>query len=136
MVYISKTYSLRKGKDSKKLKAKAWKLMSLWVRNRGAKDGVNRCFTCGQYIPVKELDAGHYIHRDSLDYHPLNIQPQCTRCNRFLHGNSGVFAHNLIVTYGLTAYNELEALRFREDYFGIRRLEEIIEDLTNKIKGL
>jgi len=131
---ISKIYSLRKYKDSKKLHQKAWKLMSLFIRNRGAKDGANRCFTCGKWENIKDLDCGHYIHRDSLDFNEVNLQSQCTKCNRFLHGNSGVFAHNLIMTYGLQVYKELEGLRFREHYFSIKELEEIILKYDN-VKG-
>jgi len=33
------------------------------------------------------------------------------------------------MTYGLQAYKELEGLRFREHYFSIKELEDIIEKL-------
>jgi hypothetical protein len=136
MKNLSKTYSLRKLKDSKKLKEKAWKLKSQLVRLEGSKDGVNRCFTCGAIILVKEANAGHYIHKDALDFHPINIQCQCVRCNKWLSGNLGVYAHNLIEKYGLEEYKKLESLRFREHHFTIKELEEIIDDLKQKLHQL
>lgn len=135
MRYLSKSYSLRKFKDSKKLHAKAWKLMSQWVRLRGSKNGVNWCFTCNALVLVKEANAGHYIHKDALDFNPMNVQNQCVKCNKWLSGNLGLYAHNLIVKYGLEEYKKLESLRYREHHFTIKELEEIIEDLQIKIQN-
>lgn len=40
------------------------------------------------------MDAGHYIH-NKLDYDHRNLKPQCSRCNRFLHGNLGIYGERL-----------------------------------------
>jgi hypothetical protein len=117
--------------SKKTLKKKAWKLWSIKVRSGNADwKGDCKCFTCSVIRPWKELDAGHYIHRDSLDFHPINIQPQCTACNRYRHGNSGVFAYNIMKKYGQKALDELESLRFKEHNFTIKELQEIINTLN------
>jgi len=110
--------------------------MSLYTRKKDSKNEANRCFTCGAWFPIKDLDAGHYIHRDSLDFNFININPQCTKCNRYLHGNSGVYAHQLIKKYGLEEFEKLESLRFREHSYSIKELDNIIEDLKQKLAKL
>jgi hypothetical protein len=80
------------------------------------------------------MDAGHYIHRDSLNFDPVNIQAQCSKCNRYLHGNSGVFAYNISKRYGLEELERLESLRFKERYFKVSELYEIIDNLKSEIK--
>ncbi len=94
-------------------KQKAWIARSEYVRRK--EDGI--CFTCGQRYWNEELgendwkrmEAGHYIH-NKLDFDDVNIHCQCTKCNRFLHGNLGIYAERLIFRYGVV---ELHSLRIR-----------------------
>ena len=96
----SKLSRKRKVRSPKEiLRDKAWATFSLWIRNRDKK-----CVTCGER---ETLQAGHFWH-GKLDFDEVNINAQCTRCNKWLHGNLGVYSHYLLNKYGLKEFQALE----------------------------
>jgi len=111
---IKKTTKLEKHKltkayDKKNFKTlhnKCWKLMSFIVRNLGAREGKNDCYTCQKWLPIAELQAGHHFH-DKLDFDFRNLRPQCQRCNKYLHGNLAIYAERLIDENGKDWYKQL-----------------------------
>ena len=108
---------------------RAWKVFSKWVRRVGVVEYLP-CFTCGKIYPVKELDAGHFLH-GKLDFDPINIQPQCTRCNRFLHGNLWEYGKRLTALYGEKAIDQLEGrAKVRGNYYTITELQIIIKQYS------
>lgn len=115
-------------KGTKSLRKKAWKLVSEYVRR--SEKGI--CFTCGVQKNYKEMQCGHYIHKDCLDYTLINLHCQCPRCNKFLSGNLGVYAERLIAEYGEDAIHNLRVQSQEIKKFTIDELEQII----NKFKTL
>ena len=97
---------ITKPKDSrKKLENKLWKLTSEYVRRRYANsDGYVKCFTCSAIKKWKEMDAGHFIDKsvcgEKLIYDLVNVQVQCTACNRYKSGNKDIYSLNLLQKYG------------------------------------
>ena len=91
----------------KKLFHQCWDIMSYCVRfgNADAK-GFVKCVTCGKKKHWKQMNAGHCIHR-VLDFDEININPQCRRCNKFLHGNLETYTMYLLLTYGEQALKDL-----------------------------
>ena len=66
-----------------KMLIKAQKVFNAWIRKRDADKG---CISCGSTV----TEAGHYLsqgHHSKVRFSELNTNGQCTRCNRFLHGN-------------------------------------------------
>ncbi len=132
--------------QTKSLKAKAWKLMSEWVRRKNADwRGYVRCYTCPK-IDVwnsGNIHAGHFKH-GVLDYTELNIHPQCNSCNTYYSGRLDVYATRLAREHGLHILDELQeradAERKRIHELGYAyttdELKEIIIDLKEKIKCL
>ncbi len=116
----------------KSLRKRTWKLESEYVRCY--EQGI--CFTCGRKKPWKEQDLGHYIHRDCLDFDEINNHCQCTYCNRFLHGNLGVYAECLIAEYGEEAIIRLRQRANQVKKFTVTELENLILDYKQKIKEL
>lgn len=62
------------------------------------------------------MDAGHYRHTSkkkggirtkAIDYDERNIHPQCTYCNRMLHGNLARYSMALEEEYGHGIIQEL-----------------------------
>ena len=110
------------------LRKKAWDLQSEWIRR--SEKGI--CFTCGIHKPWKEQQAGHYIHKNCLDFDLINIHCQCVHCNKWLSGNLGIYAERLIAEYGENAIVELrERERQYKKFpkkFTIFELEEKIAD--------
>ena len=62
------------------------------------------CYTCKK----QGNEAGHYWH-NKLDFDERNLRCQCPRCNRFLHGNLGQYAINLIDDFGREWFDKLDA---------------------------
>jgi hypothetical protein len=107
---------------TKSLRKKAWDLQSKYIRQ--AEKGI--CYTCGVHHEWKEMQAGHYIHKDCLDFDNVNIHCQCVRCNKHLHGNSGVYAERLIAEYGEEAVAELRNRAEIIKKFSVIELEDLI----------
>jgi hypothetical protein len=82
------------------------------------------------------MNAGHYIHKDCLDFDPVNIHCQCVRCNKYLSGNLGVYAERLIMEYGEEAIAELRIRSQEIKKFTLAELEEIIFSYQEKLKDL
>ena len=122
---------LPKVKELKKLHAKLWKIFSEYVRR---KSGGN-CYTCGAIKDWRELDAGHYLH-GRLDYSEYNVNAQCTKCNRFLHGNLGRYAEKLIRQYGEDRINALRQEAAQVKKWTIEELEAKIEEYQEKLNNL
>lgn len=106
----------KKVQSTAKLKKKLWREFSIYIRRREADDnGFVRCFTCRKISHWKELDAGHYIAKNvggaNLYFNEKNVQPQCTACNRFRHGNLHQYALRLQEKYGGQILVWLEAYR-------------------------
>ncbi len=94
------------------LKKKAWKLLSLIVRQSHAdRSGMVRCYTCGSIhfwqSGLTGMHAGHAIggRSGAVLWDESLIRPQCYRCNAKppfgLAGNYPVFTNKLISENGL-----------------------------------
>lgn len=127
-----------------KLRDKAWKLQSEYVRRFYADwRGWVRCFTCLAIRHYKEMQAGHYKHK-YLDFDMRNIHPQCDSCNRWAYGKAPEYKRNLVFTYGEEVLKEIDSgvkeEKIRVEKLGYayttEELNQIIEDLKEKIKCL
>ena len=125
----------------KSLHKKAWGLQSKYKRMSSAdKNGYVKCYTCDGLHKWQELDLGHYIHLNALDFEPDNLRPQDTYCNRYKHGNSGVYAENLIKEIGVKRVERLRELereyKAHPRQFKVGELEEIITTYQDLLKTL
>lgn len=112
----------------KALRGQAWDVFSLYIRQR---DNFT-CFTCGKRLDKASSQAGHFIHRNSLDFDPRAINTQCVKCNQYLSGNLVVYTLKMIEKYGKETVEELQRLAGQVRKFQRFELEEII----TKYKGL
>ena len=112
-----------KEKSITKLRKKAWKVFSKWVRE--SEHGV--CYTCGVKKDVKEMHAGHFVHRDSMDFDERNVHCQCKRCNCFLNGNLINYAIKLERIYGHGIIEELKKKGDQIKRWKVKELEDIME---------
>ena len=127
------------------LEKKAWTACSKYVRTlyclkTTKTPDTGRCFTCGAFLPIQDLDCGHFIKSTNKDikFHLDNLRPQCTRCNRFLGGNEGEYAIRLINEIGkervdyLFSRKGLVKARGRQDFLDLEQefknmLKELLE---------
>ena len=115
----------------KALHKKAWELQSKYIRQ--LERGI--CFTCGKHGEWKSQQAGHYIHGNRMDFDPINIHCQCVRCNKWLHGNLGVYGERMIAEFGEQAVAELRERSKQEHKFNILELETEILKYTELLEG-
>jgi len=124
-------------KAFKPLYKKCWDQWSIYVRASAADwKGEAQCFTCGKRDRWRLLQAGHF-HHGHLDFEPLNIHPQCARCNKWLHGNLNEYAHALVKKYGPDIFDRLAELKKNETPPTIIELQQKLEHLRklNKQHG-
>lgn len=98
---------IRKSKEESSYKKRLWLIFSKYIRQRDK----GRCISCGKIDDWRKMDAGHYIPRSlglATYFDEKNVNCQCTRCNRFMHGNLSQYALALKVKYGDTILEELE----------------------------
>ncbi len=105
-----------------------WKVFSKWIKER---DNWT-CYTCG--FPGGE--AGHFKHKDCLDFDEVNINCQCTNCNKWRHGNLGEYSIKLVKKYGLKKVEDLILRSNQVHKFTRDELEDIKEKYNKKLKRL
>jgi hypothetical protein len=98
-----------------KLIAKLDKVFSEWVRYSNAPNGYCTCCTCKALHPPEDMDAGHYISRETkaTRWDERNVHPQCRSCNRFKEGKKDEYALFLIKKYGEGILEELNQLKWK-----------------------
>ena len=127
-----------KQKSIAKLKKELDRFYSLWIRNKDARDGLNKCYTCGQVLEVKKLQCGHYWSRKHLGtrWSDLNCHPQCVSCNMFKEGNKPAYTLALIRQYGVEVLDKLELKAKAPAKYDRFELERLIGEYKLKLKKL
>ena len=91
------------------LKRKLWRLISAHVRERDNW----ACITCGKVAREDDramFNGGHYKPEGqykSVQFDLVNVNAQCRSCNRYHHGQLGLYAEALIKKYGIEEFNAL-----------------------------
>lgn len=111
------------------LTKEADRVFSLYVRNRGETYGYNHCYTCGAYLPIEYLQAGHFLPRRYFNtrWHPLNVWCQCNKCNVELNGNLTKYENKLVAQYGADAVEALSDLARSNEPVTDGEIAEIIK---------
>ena len=118
-----------KHKSTRLLRKKLWDIFSRYIRLK--EGGV--CFTCGVKRSIKKMYAGHFVHKDCLDFDERNIHVQCRACNLFRRGNLTIYAEKLEAKYGYGIIQELNRLGDQTRQFKVKELEEMIKVYKNKL---
>jgi hypothetical protein len=119
----TKTYQ---DKRFKILHAKAWRLISLYVRKLGADEfGMNDCYTCGARQHYKTSHCSHYFH-NKLDFDLRNLKNCCLQCNYWKSGH--------LAPYGVRLAKELGVEGMEQLRLDANTTTYTIEDLENIIK--
>lgn len=105
------------------LRDKAWATFSLWIRERDKK-----CVTCGS---ENNGQAGHRWH-GKLDFDEININRQCSACNKWKQGNLSKYDDYLIGKYGMEVWQALYERKNKEGNLAEYRTEQDYQDIINK----
>jgi len=129
--------NLRKS-EKKRLKDKVWKVFSLYIRTKFAKNGIVACYTCDKQMPIHLSQAGHAIggRTNSVLFDEEIVRPQCRRCNIFLGGNYPVFVTKLIKENGLEWWEKKLRDSKKVKKFTVSELKDLLEYYTKKLERL
>jgi hypothetical protein len=124
-----------------KLKDKAWKLFSEWIRRRDADlDGYVSCVTCKKRAQWKGdgMQAGHFISGRTLSllFDHRNCHTQCYGCNVGRNGSYVEYFIYMEERYGRKVIDELRRLKYQSKKYGIGDYERLIEELERSIRLL
>ena len=128
----------------KRLEALTWIIFSKYIRLRDAKKAGSlsldwcKCYTCNKDMKIEDAETRHFIPRGkhSTKFLEINVHSQCTRCNRFLHGNLAKYTLQLIKDYGKEAVSQLMMMEQVPHKFKRKELENIRRKCALKISKL
>jgi 5-methylcytosine-specific restriction endonuclease McrA len=123
------------------IQASADKAMSLYIRQKYAKDDMVTCVSCGKVVHWKEADCDHFVPKSrgaSIRYIEENCHPECPGCNRFNDGHLIGYTRYMLEMYGEEKIDELqaEARKVLSQTEKRRMAEEAKDYYTNKLKEL
>ena len=129
---------MTKKPDKRKLKKKAWDLLSKvkrfvdWID----KHGYVTCYTCGVIKPPTEMQAGHLLdgRSNSILYEERALKPQCYACNCCRAGNKEIFIPRFIDEHGRELYDELVRQKKQTRKIEVEELEQMIESYKERLK--
>ena len=114
------------------------KVFSLFVRNTGSQNGFSKCYTCGKWDLIKNLQCGHYVSRRyfATRWEPKNCKPQCVKCNIYSEGKKDTFGIKLMEDYGKDHLFWLEAKKHNEMKMFPFEYQLLIKDFQTKLDKL
>lgn len=121
------------------LRSKCWEAMSLFTRLKWADaKGFSKCVTCGKRLHYKQLNAGHFIHGTpshcyKFDYNEFIVNPQCVRCNKWLHGNLINYVTFITLKYGAEMVKQLQLEAARKYKLTEEELIKLLPELEAKV---
>lgn len=131
---------MKEGSKTKKLtvskiKAKAWKAFSEFIRKRDTCYLGTECFTCGKYYPMKSMQAGHFQpgRFPIFLFDCRQVHSQCYRCNINLKGNWPRYYEHMVQEYGEKEVKEMIAQKNNFKQWKVYELEDIYKKYKSKI---
>ena len=135
--YIQMTIRTSKRKkricSTTSLRKKLWSaFFSPYVR---LKEGY-RCYTCGKQLTKETSQAGHFRHKDCLDFFEPNIHCQGSCCNTYRSGNLAIYAEKLETQYGYGIIQQINKLADEAKPLKRQELLDKIEYYKNELAKL
>lgn len=97
-----------------------------YIRTRDTDEsGKGKCITCGVFT---ELECGHFVPRQytATRWDDRNSHGQCSRCNRWLHGDQAEYYQVLVKKLGQGTVDDLMRLKHQTRKYTRSELEELI----------
>lgn len=107
------------------------------LRDCGTDGGAN-CISCNKWTPFDEGDGGHFIPAkiSITRYDERNINHQCRRCNRFMHGNLANYYVGMVRKYGQAVVDELMAKQSQTKKWKPEEIKEMRSYYNDKIRAI
>jgi hypothetical protein len=139
MLTKSKPKKRGKTKTLGKLKKELWDLVSEFVRRSNADHaGYCSCYTCGNTLHWKQMQAGHGIpgRKNAVLYDLDILRPQDVACNIFGDGRLHIFSTKMIKEHGMEWWDaKLEGAKQTVKYSRVDILE-MTEAFRERLRAL
>lgn len=104
------------------------------------RDNGKECVSCHTILnsKKKKFDAGHLFNANNhwnIRFDPQNVNGQCVKCNKHLHGNLLPYRKKLIQRYGQETMDRLELAAYKIRNFTKDELEDILNHYKSMIKN-
>lgn len=99
------------------------------------------CVTCGDVYwwkdPRKRINTGHFISRkkNATFFDPMNVGPQCVTCNKYRHGERGLFEIWVRHIYGAAEVERLQRLKNESRKFTTEELVDMMIGFQARLKA-
>lgn len=113
---FSETQTNKEYKSIPELLKLATMVFNKWIRNRDSKDGYFTDISSGDYLPISQMDAGHFYPvstSSALRFNEDNVHGESISKNRFDPYHLKVYRENLIKKIGLERVEWLDAHKSR-----------------------
>lgn len=96
------------------------------------------CISCGKWEPFERGDGGHFISAkySATRFDERNVNFQCIRCNRFLHGNLANYYVGMVKKYGQEVVDELMQLQHTSRKWKEDEIKQLRKYFSEKIKDI
>jgi len=101
-------------------------------------EGGAACISCKTWYPFERGDGGHFIPTTSsaIRFDERNVNFQCHRCNRFLHGNQANYYVGMVSKYGQEVVDELMSRQHETKKWSADEIKTLRSDYNEKIKRI
>ena len=141
MAYLEKP---KKQKGSAHYKKIADQFFSKYIRYRDGQRFVDEsgeevwytvCITCGDWKPMSQMHAGHFMSRRymSTRYDEFNVNGQCAKCNTFNAGEQYKYSLAVDEKYGKGVAEQLSTIAQQTKKFTVDDFLKIIADAKKEI---
>jgi len=131
---------LPKEKTLSQLKKDLTKVFNAFIRKRDTlPNGTFKCISCGKFLPVSQMNAGHYFaagHNESIRWDERNVNGQCVHDNLYLHGNFHGYTNGMIHKYGQKVVDELNIKRHNKSKMARFEVSYLIQEYKKKLNNL
>src|SRR3990167_2306002 len=130
----------KKHKGVKYWKAKAWKVFSIFIRQRDTTKLGTFCYTCEKWFDFKETEAGHFQDGRFKEFlfDERQVNAQCKKCNHKkpfgLGGNKELYTLHMVRDFGEEAVKKMLENRNKFGQWKSYELEEIYLKYKSKLK--
>lgn len=109
-----------------------------YIKARDTKDGVIRCFICGNVVPRNQCQAMHYVDRDQMAvrYDEINVHAGCKPCNMYDTFHKTNYIDAMMNVYPAEQIFELLDRSRSLAKFTRYEIGEIIDTYKDKLKQL
>lgn len=120
-----------------RLTKKAQDIFNAYIRQRDSKDGYFTCISCFKTLPVKTMNAGHYVPVKGgsfLRFHEDNVNGECQHCNGFDDFHLIGYRKHLLLKIGKKRVEWLEDNKNKVHKWYKDDLEDIITYYSTLVK--